>query len=81
MIDLAALKDYALARLQEPTTWRGLILIATGFGAKVRPELAEAIVTAGLMLAGIVGVAVPDKPAPRKPKEPPHDDGTAGNSQ
>lgn len=55
------LKRYLLARLQEPTTWRGLVLIATAVGAKWSPTQAEAIVTAGLLVAGIIGAVVPDK--------------------
>lgn len=80
-MNFPAIWQYILARSQEPTTWRGLILIATALGAKLNPVHVEAIVTAGLFFAGIVGVAVPDNPAPRPPREPPHDDGTAGNSQ
>jgi hypothetical protein len=76
-----AIWQYILARGQEPTTWRGLILIATALGAKLNPVHVEAIVTAGLFLAGIVAVSVPEKPRPKPPKEPPHDDGTASDGQ
>jgi hypothetical protein len=73
-MNLKAIWQYILARAQEPTTWRGLILIATALGAKLNPVHVEAIVTAGLFLAGIVAVSVPDKPA--LPKKPPADDGS-----
>jgi hypothetical protein len=74
MIDLAALKAFVIARLQESSTWRGLILIATaGFGWQVPPERQEAIVLGGLLLAGMVAVAFPDRRAPRPPRAP--DDG------
>lgn len=72
-MDLEAAKAFLVARLQEPSTWRGLILIATALGANVKPELAEAIVTGGLMLAGLVAVAFPDRRPPHVPKAP--DDG------
>ena len=72
-MDTAAAKAFILARLQEPSTWRGLILIVTALGANVKPELGEAIVTAGLMLAGLVAVAFPDRRTPGAPKPP--DDG------
>lgn len=53
---------YALARLREPSTWRGLILLATAMGWAIRPDLAEAIVALGIALAGGVGVVAPDRP-------------------
>lgn len=55
------MKNYILNRLREPSTWRGLILIATAAGATVTPQMAEAIVTAGIGLAGLVGVVTSDK--------------------
>lgn len=51
---------FVAARLAEPTTWRGLLFIATSVGIVLRPELQNAIVAAGMALAGLVGVAVPD---------------------
>ena len=53
--------DYLRARLLEPSTWRGLVLISTALGAMLTPEQQEAIVTAGLLIAGLVGAAFPDK--------------------
>ena len=55
------MRDYILARLQEPSTWRGLVLIASALGAALSPDQQEAIVTGGLLFAGIIGAAVPDK--------------------
>jgi hypothetical protein len=55
------MRDYILARLQEPSTWRGLVLIVSALGAALSPDQQEAIVTGGLLLAGIIGAAVPDK--------------------
>lgn len=55
------LKRYLLDRAREASTWRGLVLIASALGASLTPERAEAIVTAGLAVAGIVGAALPDR--------------------
>ncbi len=62
---------YLIARLQEPSTWRGLVLIATAFGSVISPDQVEAIVIGGLFLAGLLGAIVPDSqsgtpPASRK---------------
>jgi len=54
--------DYIRARLLEPSTWRGLVLISAALGAVLTPEQQEAIVTAGLLMAGLIGAAFPDKP-------------------
>jgi hypothetical protein len=53
--------NYLLARLEEPSTYRGLVLLATTFGMQVAPEAADAVVAIGLLLAGLIGVFVPDK--------------------
>jgi len=43
---------WVLARLREPSTWRGLVWMATVFGLSLRPDQAEAIVMAGMAPAG-----------------------------
>lgn len=53
---------YLLARLREPSTWRGIILLATALGVQLRPEVWDAIVVVGLALAGGVGALAPDQP-------------------
>lgn len=40
----------------EASTWRGIIYILMAFGLNIAPELQEAIVSAGLGVAGILGV-------------------------
>lgn len=55
------MKSYLFDRIREPSTWRGIILLLTAIGVPVAPQLAEAIVTAGLGMAGLVGVMTPDK--------------------
>ena len=47
---------YILDRLNETSTWRGIIGVLTGLGVKVRPDLAESIIAAGLALMGIVNI-------------------------
>jgi hypothetical protein len=56
------MSEYVKERLKEPSTWRGLILIATAFGVPIAPQMGEAIITIGLALAGGVGVITSDNP-------------------
>lgn len=55
------MKDYILARAKEPSTWRGLILLLTAAGVPIAPQMTEAIISVGLAVVGLIGVAVPDK--------------------
>ena len=55
------MKDYFLGRLKEPSTWRAFIWVATSFGLYLKPDQASAIVALGSILAGGIGVAVPDQ--------------------
>lgn len=52
---------YIGERLKEPSTWRGLLMIATVFGANINPEMANAIVTVGASAVGAVGVLAKEK--------------------
>lgn len=54
---------YILDRLKEPSSWRGLVMIATAFGVSVNPELMTAIITVGTGLAGVIGFVFKDKVA------------------
>lgn len=63
---------WGLARLREPSTWRGLIALATAFGVVIRPEVADALITLGLALIGGINVATPE------PVRPPRDAGLPG---
>jgi hypothetical protein len=47
---------YLLDRLKEPSTWRGLIGLLTGFGIVIKPELADAIIAVGVGLIGLINV-------------------------
>jgi hypothetical protein len=55
------MRQYILDRAREPSTWRGAILFLTAIGVPIAPQLAESIVTAGLGIAGLVGVLTPDR--------------------
>jgi len=55
------MKQYILERAKEPSTWRGAILFLTAIGVPIAPQLADAIVTAGLGLAGLIGILTPDR--------------------
>lgn len=47
---------YIVERLQEASTWRGIIMLLTSLGVGVAPELITPIIAAGTGLAGVVGV-------------------------
>lgn len=55
------MQSYFLERVKEPSTWRGIILVLTAIGVPIAPAMAEAIISVGLAVAGLVGVATPDK--------------------
>lgn len=55
------MKQYFLERAKEASTWRGVIMLLTAVGVPIAPEMANAIVSVGLALAGLVGVVTPDK--------------------
>ena len=54
---------YILDRLKEPSSWRGLVMIAIAFGVSVNPELIDSIIAAGTGLAGVIGFVFKDKVA------------------
>ena len=54
------MKTYLLARAKEASTWRGITLFLTAMGVPLAPQLSEAIVTAGLGIAGLLGFLLPD---------------------
>lgn len=55
------MKQYILDRAKEPSTWRGVIMLLTAIGVPIAPAMADAIVAAGLAIAGLIGVVSPDK--------------------
>ncbi len=60
-MDLQALKAYLVARGQEVSTWRGVVLVAAAAGTQIKPEMQELIVAAGIGAAGALGALFPDK--------------------
>ena len=71
------MKKWILNRLKEPSTWRGLIAIATACGVQLAPDQINAIVAVGLALIGLVGTFTPDKivePPPTPPTPVEHTD-------
>lgn len=52
---------YILDRLKEPSSWRGLVMIATAFGVTLNPDLVSAIIAVGTGLAGVIGFVFKDK--------------------
>ena len=55
---MKAIFDYALARLSENSTWRGIILICVSLGIcqNLSPEMQEKLVAAGLGAVGLINV-------------------------
>lgn len=51
---------WIIARLHENSTWRGIVWLLTVAGLSLRPDQAEAIVTVGMALAGLLGVFLSD---------------------
>jgi hypothetical protein len=47
---------YILARIFEPSTWRGLVSLATLFGLKIAPDQADAVLTAGVSLYSAINI-------------------------
>lgn len=52
--------SFLLARLNEPSTWRGILALLTSVGVALNPEQQAAIISAGLGLIGAVGVFTAD---------------------
>ena len=48
--------NYILERAKEPSSWRGLALLATSLGLNLAPELMNSIISTGIAVAGLIGV-------------------------
>lgn len=53
---------YILARLMEPSTWRGIISLLTVFGVRIAPDQADAIFTAGVSVYSAINIFRKEKP-------------------
>lgn len=58
--------DYIIARLQERSTWQGLVAIATAFGVTLEPSLTDALIAFGVAAAGLIHVLWPESGTPSK---------------
>lgn len=47
---------WAVEQLKQPSTWRGIVMLATSVGLVVEPQLADKIIVAGTGMAGLIGV-------------------------
>lgn len=54
------MKNELLERCREPSTWRGLVMLATAFGVSVAPEIINDVVAVGTGLSGLLGVLTRD---------------------
>ena len=48
--------NYLLDRLNENSTWRGILLVLTALGVSLSPQHQEAIVAAGLGIVGAINI-------------------------
>ena len=58
---MGKLGQWFLNRLREASTWRGFVLLATSGGVVFTPAQADALITFGLGLAGLLGAFMPDR--------------------
>lgn len=52
--------NYLLARLAEPSTFRGIFMLVTAAGVTISPEQASAVMGFGMAAVGAVGVFTKD---------------------
>ena len=52
------LGKWILDRLKEKSTWAGILAVVAAAGVTLNPELKDAIVAAGVSIAGLVAVIV-----------------------
>lgn len=52
---------YIAARLNEASTWRGIISVVTGFGVYINPDYIVPLVSLGLALGGMIGACFPEE--------------------
>lgn len=45
-----------LEYLRQPSTWRGIITVVSGFGVVISPELTNEIVATGVGIIGLIEV-------------------------
>ncbi len=57
---LKKLLKFIAARIRERSTWLGLVSLAAALGLALSPEQKEAIVSAGMALAGLIAALTKD---------------------
>jgi hypothetical protein len=56
---------FAQRQGQSPSTWRGIVWLISSFGIVLKPDVAAAIIAAGMAVSGLIGVlAGPDAAPP-----------------
>lgn len=55
------LLDFFLSRAKERSTWLGIISLATALGLTLSEMQSEAVIAAGMSLAGLLAVFTTDK--------------------
>jgi uncharacterized membrane protein len=53
--------NYIIQKLQEPTTYIGVLGLLGAFGVSIAPELSDAIITACVSLASLIAVIMNEK--------------------
>lgn len=53
--------DFLLERLHEPSTYAGIFGVLAAFGVAVQPELADAIIGAGIGVTGLALIIIKEK--------------------
>jgi len=53
--------EYLLSRLRERSSWLGIISVLTVVGVSLSPEQTQAVVSAGVALAGAIAVFTRDQ--------------------
>jgi hypothetical protein len=59
---MKAFLGYILQRLQESSTWQGLVLVWTAIGITLHHEATQEILGAGLALVGAIKILTEEKP-------------------
>ncbi len=75
------MRTWFIRRLKEPSTWAGIVTVATTVGGfTIKPELRDAIIAAGSAIVGLLlclikedtppAAAMPPAPIPQAPPQP-----------
>lgn len=57
---IMSILPWIIARMKEPSTWKGLIALAAACGVVINPEYAAIILAAGVGMAGFINVVITD---------------------